>query len=77
MRESIPATSNVGPLRHTGLLRFVEHRLKTLGLHGSCERECICRPIDDPINGLDGVGRQPFPQCLDEREFPRHARFET
>ena len=61
----------------TGLFRFVEHRLKTLAFMGHARENVIGRPVDDSINGLDGVGRQPFPQCLDDGNSPAHARFET
>ena len=64
------------PFGITGLLRFVEYRLKTLAVLGHARENVIGRPVDDPINGLDGVGRQPFPQCLDDGNPPAHARFE-
>ena len=61
----------------TGLLRFVEYRLKTLAFLGHARENVIGRSVDDPINGLDGVGRQPFPQCLDDGNPPAHARFKA
>ncbi len=61
----------------TSPLRFIEYPLKTLAFMGHARENIIGRPVDDPINRLDGVGRQPLPQRLDDGNPSTHTRFET
>ena len=58
------------------LLRFIEDHLKTLAFTGHARENIIGRPVDDPINRFDGVGRQAFPQHLDDGNPSAHTRFE-